>query len=42
MSYWVGLGQRIRLMGLATGWATGLAHRVPIGIKTSPRPDPLS
>ena len=28
-------------MGWATGWATGLAHRVPIGIKTSPRPDPL-
>ena len=23
------------------GQATGLAHRVPMGIKTSPRPNPL-
>ena len=23
------------------GWATGLAHRVPMGIKTNPRLDPL-
>ena len=35
MSYWVGP------MGWAMDWATGLAHRVPIGIKTIPWPNPL-
>ena len=36
------MGQQVRPMGWATGWATRLAHRVPMGIKTSPRPDPLA
>ena len=30
-----------KLLDWATGWAIGLAHRVPMGIKTNPRPDPL-
>ena len=28
------MGQRVRPMDWAMGWATGLAHRVPMGIKT--------
>ena len=28
------MGQRVTPMGWATDWATGLAHRVPMGIKT--------
>ena len=35
MSYWA--GQQVGLIG----WAIGLAHRVPMGIKIGPWLDPL-